>query len=105
MLARMELLVRLPAVQAHLLRDRLARHGIRVVLLNLHVQGAVGELPPEAALAQVWIDDARERERARAVLAEHEADAQRADGVRFCPACGEENPASFELCWGCGAGL
>ena len=99
------MLVRLPAVQAHLLRDRLMRHGIRVHLLNLHVQGAVGELPPEAALAQVWIDDAGECERACAVLADHEADARRADGVHFCPVCGEENPASFELCWGCGAGL
>lgn len=53
-------------------------------------------------LHEVWIDDARERERARAVLADHEADARRADGVRFCPACGEDNPARFELCWRCG---
>jgi hypothetical protein len=22
-----------------------------------------------------------------------------------CAACGEENPASFDLCWSCGAGL
>ncbi|MFZ4759472.1 MAG: FAD-dependent oxidoreductase, partial [Burkholderiaceae bacterium] len=47
----MELLVRLDRVQAHLLRDRLARHDITVHLLNLHVQGAVGELPPEASAA------------------------------------------------------
>jgi len=22
-----------------------------------------------------------------------------------CPACGEENPSSFDVCWSCGAGL
>jgi hypothetical protein len=105
MLARMELLVRLDRVQAHLLRDRLARHDITVHLLNLHVQGAVGELPPEAALAQVWLVDARDRDRARVVLAEHEADGRRVHPPTLCRHCGEENPAGFELCWQCGAGL
>jgi hypothetical protein len=105
MLAPMELLVRLDRVQAHLLRDRLARHGIEARLLNLHVQGAVGELPPEAALAQVWLVDAGDRTRAREVLAAHEADMRRSDAPSFCRGCGEENPAAFELCWRCGAVL
>lgn len=105
MLRRMELLARLDRVQAHLLRDRLARHGIGAHVLNLHVQGAVGELPPEAALPQVWIADARDRERARAVLAAHEADARRVGPPCFCGDCGEENPAGFELCWRCGRAL
>lgn len=99
----MELLARLDRVQAHLLRDRLAHHGIAAHVLNLHVQGAVGELPPEAALAQVWIARADDRERARAVLAHHEADGRRTDPPWFCRGCGEENPAGFELCWRCGA--
>lgn len=105
MLARMELLVRLDRVQAHLLRDRLVRHGIDAHLLNLHVQGAVGELPPEAALAQVWLADGGDRERARAVLAAHEADLARVGPPSWCRVCGEENPAAFELCWQCGATL
>jgi hypothetical protein len=103
MLARMELLVRLDRVQAHLLRDRLARHGIDAHVLNLHVQGAIGELPPDAALPQVWIADSRDRERARRVLAAHEADARRVGPAWHCRGCGEENPAGFELCWRCGA--
>jgi len=100
----MELLVRLDRVQAHLLRDLLARHGIRAHVLNLHGQSAVGELPPEVALPQVWLDDGADRDRARALLARHEADARRT-GVRFCGRCGEENPETFELCWQCGEGL
>lgn len=89
-----------------------ARQAGRIDVLDAHEpglldvgKGAVGELPPEAALAQVWIDDARDGECARVVLAEHEADARRTDRVCFCPACGEDNPASFELCSRCGVGL
>jgi hypothetical protein len=99
----MELLARLDRIQAHLLRDLLARHGIRVHLLNLHVQGAVGELPPESAMPQVWLDDAADRVRATALLRVHEADRSRG-GTRWC-CCGEENPETFELCWRCGAVL
>ncbi|HYF60188.1 MAG TPA: DUF2007 domain-containing protein [Burkholderiaceae bacterium] len=101
----MLLLARLDRVQAVLLRDRLARHGIAAHLLNLHVQGAVGELPPEAALPQVWIADERDAERARAVLAAHEADVRRTGPPRFCGECGEENPVGFELCWCCGRAM
>ena len=101
----MELLARLDHVQAHLLRDALARHGIDAHLLNLNVQGAVGELPPESALPQVWIADARDRERARAVLAAHEADRRRTGQPVRCGGCGEESPAGFELCWSCGRAL
>jgi hypothetical protein len=99
----MEMLVRLDPVQAHLLRDLLARHGIRAHLLNLHVQGAVGELPPESAMPQVWIANAADRVRATALLRDHEADRSRA-GIRWCR-CGEDNPETFELCWRCGAPL
>lgn len=105
MLARMELLARLDRVQAHLLRDRLARHGIGAHLLNLHVQGAIGELPPEAALPQVWIADVRDLGRARDVLAAHESDARRTGPSSWCGGCGEENPAGFEVCWRCGTAL
>lgn len=100
----MHLLVRLDRVQAHLLRDLLAHHGIRAHVLNLHVQGAVGELPPEVALPQVWLEDPADLARARALLERQEADARRTD-TRFCPQCAEENPGTFELCWQCGAAL
>lgn len=99
----MELLVCLDRLQAYLLRDKLAHHGIVAHVLNLHAQGAVGELPPESALPQVWLADPRDRERARRVLAAHEADVRRSGPPWFCRGCGEENPASFELCWHCGA--
>lgn len=100
----MELFVRIDRVQAVLLRDLLAMHGIRTHLLNTHVQGAVGELPPEAALPQVWLHDPADRERAGALLRRHDAERLRT-GTLFCRHCGEESPATFDSCWQCGTWL
>jgi hypothetical protein len=100
----MELLVRLDRVQAFLLRDLLGMHGIKAHVLNVHMQGAMGEIPADAAMPQVWLDDARDRTRATALLKENEA-ARHRTGRLFCRGCGEENPATFELCWNCGANL
>lgn len=100
----MELLARLDRVQAFLLRDLLQMHGIRAHVFNANMQSAVGEIPTDAALPQVWLDDARDRVRAATLLREHEASRRRA-GSHFCRGCGEENPATFELCWKCGASL
>jgi len=52
----------------------------------------------------VWVEHPRDAERARALIEEF----LRAPGngePRRCPNCSEENPASFDLCWSCGAGL
>jgi len=100
----MKRLASLDRIQAYLLRDLLAMHGIEAHVLNANMQGAVGELPVDVALPQVWIADEAQLERARAVLREFEADLHK-DGERACPACGERNPAAFEVCWNCGAPL
>jgi hypothetical protein len=97
----MELLTRLDRVRAYLLRDLLLQHGVPAHVLNEHLQGAVGELPPDAALLQVWIERTADRDRARDLLARHERDRERT-GARWCRHCGEENPPAFELCWRCG---
>jgi hypothetical protein len=98
------LLVRTDRTQAFLLRDLLAHHGIKAHVFNQNMSSIVGELPPEVALPQVWLDDDADRARAVAVLRDHNA-ARSRGGVVFCRACREENPATFELCWNCGAVL
>ncbi len=55
-------------------------------------------------MPQVWVDDARDAERAHALIDAYLAPAPAGPAVA-CPKCGEENPASFDLCWSCGAGL
>ncbi len=89
---------------AWLIADRLAHAGIKTHVLNQHMQGIVGDVPPDVAQPQVWLDDDRDLERARAVLREYEAE-QKREGTTVCRHCQEENPATFDLCWRCGHAL
>jgi hypothetical protein len=73
-------------------------------VFNEHMSSIVGDVPPDVALPQVWLDDDADHARALAVLREHQSAGERA-GVVFCRKCREENPATFEICWSCGAGL
>jgi hypothetical protein len=88
---------------AHIVAGVLAERGIRVRILNAHAAAAIGELPVDAAAPQLWVEHASDEARARALI---EAFLQEATGeARPCPACGEENPPAFEVCWSCGRGL
>ena len=89
--------------EAHLLVDLLADRGIRARVLNANAASLAGELPIDAAMPQVWVDDPQDADRARGLI---EAFVRAPSGAaRRCLSCGEENPASFDLCWSCGAGL
>lgn len=88
---------------AHIVAGVLAEHGIRARVLNANAAGAMGELPMDAAAPQLWIERDEDESRARAVIEEFLGRA--AGEPRRCPACGEENPPAFEVCWRCGAGL
>ena len=90
--------------EAMLLVDLLARHGISARVLNANASSIAGELPIEAALPQVWVDDPRTEERARQAIEEYQR-TRHLGPPRRCTQCGEENPSSFELCWACGASL
>jgi hypothetical protein len=89
--------------EAHLLVDLLARHGMHARVLNANASSLAGELPIDASMPQVWVDDPRDAGRARELIEEFALSS--AGPARKCGACGEENPASFDLCWSCGAGL
>jgi len=65
----------------------------------------MGEIPLDAALPQVWVEDPADAQRARSFINEFLGASSSAGGVRICPNCGEENPGTFDLCWNCGAGL
>jgi hypothetical protein len=88
---------------AYLLADRLKQAGIRAHVFNEHASSIVGEVSPEVGQPQVWLEREQDRERAAVLLARIEADA--GEVPRRCAACGEESPASFDLCWKCGKNL
>ena len=90
--------------EAHLLVDLLADRGIRAQIFNANASSLAGELPIDAARPQLWVDDPADAARAREVIEEFTRGTASTATLK-CPACGEENPASFDLCWSCGAGL
>ena len=89
---------------AYLLADRLNQAGIRAHVFNEHASSIVGDVPPDVASPQVWLDDDSDRARADIVLSAYQRERSRA-GSFICAKCGEENPATFELCWRCGWSL
>jgi hypothetical protein len=91
-------------IEAYLVRDRLQQHGIKAHVFNEHMSSIVGDVPPDVALPQVWLDDDADKPRALDVLRDYFA-AGNKTGTLFCRECREENPATFELCWNCGATL
>jgi Putative prokaryotic signal transducing protein len=90
--------------EAHLLVDLLADRGIRARIFNANASSIAGELPIEAALPQVWVDDSADAARAREVIDAFIRNTP-SGAARKCPACGEDNPPAFDLCWSCGTGL
>jgi hypothetical protein len=97
----MELLLRIDRFRAHRLVELLAMRGIVAHVFNENLQGAIGEVPPDQALPQVWLADPGDRERAARVARTFFAEGER-QGEWTCARCGECNPASFEVCWHCG---
>ncbi len=89
---------------AYLLVDRLAHAGIKAHVFNENMSSIVGDVPPDVAQPQVWLDDDADRERADAVLRAYQIERNRT-GTLVCARCGEENPATFDLCWQCGSSL
>jgi hypothetical protein len=89
---------------AYLLLHRLQHAGITAHVFNEHMQSIVGDVPPDVAQPQVWLERAADRSRAERVLADLQSE-RRQSGTLHCAACGEDNPGNFELCWRCGGSL
>ena len=89
---------------AWLVADRLNQIGIRAHVFNQHASSIVGDVPPDVAQPQVWLERECDRERAQRVLAEIEQAGANPRDVA-CGACGESSPGNFDLCWNCGGTL
>ena len=89
---------------AHILRGLLAQAGIQAHVFNENAQGGLGQLPFTEAWPEVWVSEDRDLIRAREIVQAFECSPEASASVR-CPACTEENPSSFQLCWSCGKSL
>ncbi len=91
-------------MEAQIVLDMLEHALIPAQLFNQHAQGGTGDIPFTHAYPEVWVNRDTDYERGRKIVEEYEAMPQ-SSGTINCPACNEENPANFQLCWHCGGGL
>jgi hypothetical protein len=83
----------------HHAKNLLEAAGIRVLVRNQYLSGAMGELPPAECQAELWVMEERDYDKAVAVF-----EAQAVSGPDWtCRACGEVLGAQFTQCWRCGA--
>ena len=83
---------------ATLWADALAAEGVATSVQRQFLVGLAGEMPPDQCLPEVWINDARQEDRARELLYALRNVPQR----RWLCGCGEQVEGGFEQCWKCG---
>lgn len=84
---------------ATLWADMLTHAGIAATVQRAFAGSIAGELPPDQALPEIWIQDAAQFEAAKSLLAEW----QHLPHHRWaCPGCQEIVEGPFEQCWNCG---
>ncbi|MES2948131.1 MAG: DUF2007 domain-containing protein [Pseudomonadota bacterium] len=79
--------------------DALRVEGIEASVQRQYLGSAMGELPPDQCLPEVWVEHAKHAERAKQVL--HHL--QHMPQQRWFCTCGELVEGGFQQCWNCSA--
>lgn len=79
-------------------RNVLENENIGTVLKNEFISGAAGDLSPFDTWQEVWVED-DDFSKAEKLLLSLTEDNNSTEWT--CPACGEANGASFDMCWNC----
>lgn len=85
---------------ATLWADQLRAAGFAATVQRYYAGSIAGDIPPDQALPEVWIQDDAQWAAAQAWL---QALQRPAEGRWGCHGCGEIIDAPFEQCWQCGA--
>ena len=80
----------------------LESRGIRCLLKNQYLQGAIGELPPTECWPELWVFDDGDMALASEIVAGVLTPDTSSEAWR-CAGCGESLEAQFEQCWHCGS--
>ena len=86
---------------ATLWADLLTQAGIDATVQRAYASGIAGEIPPDQALPEVWVERRRHASSRHARLL-HEL-SHLPHQHWLCHACGETVDGPFEQCWNCGA--
>lgn len=90
-------------IEAERIREYLHHLGINAHLSDAYTHSMQAINP--MAFPAIWIEDTEPEARVRAMIGDflaQEYAAAAGSGSWQCAACGEHNPAGFELCWHCG---
>ncbi len=85
---------------ATLWADLLTQAGITTTVQRAYTSSIAGEIPPDQALPEIWVEDDQRLEDARSLL--HDL-SHLPHKHWLCHACGETVDGPFEQCWNCGA--
>ena len=85
---------------ATLWADVLCHTGLGVTVQRAYASSIAGEIPPDQALPELWLDDEADRPQALALLHELQHPVERRWA---CAGCGEVIDGPFDTCWQCGA--
>src|SRR5687767_4108163 len=85
------------------LKSVLEARGIDCVLRNVHLSGAMGELPPIECWPELWVLDDEKYARAQGILGRALAPLQSVQKPWKCGRCAEVIEGQFLECWNCGA--
>lgn len=82
------------------IRNVLEQHEIYAEVKNERLGSIAGETPITESMPEVWVKPLYVR-RAEQIISELNDTAQVKGEDWHCSACGEENAASFDICWNC----
>lgn len=89
-------------IDGQMVVDLLTLAGIPCLLFNQNAVGGLGDLP--VTYPEVWVKRDRDLEKARDTIADFE-NRPPPTSDKSCDTCGENNPATFEVCWRCNGAL
>lgn len=89
-------------IDGQLVVDLLNLAGVPCLLFNQNAVGGLGDLP--VTYPEVWVKRDLDLEKAHRAIADFE-NRPRPTTTKTCATCGENNPATFDICWQCNAAL
>lgn len=87
---------------ATLWADMLCSAGIGASVQRAYASGIAGQIPPDQALPEIWLEDDDQQSRAEALMRELRHLPHR---HWLCRSCGEAVDGPFEQCWNCGSAM
>jgi hypothetical protein len=84
---------------ATLWADWLCQAGVPTTVQRVFAGSIAGELPPDQAQPELWVEDSAQWDEARSLLSAFQHPVSR---LWACPGCTEIIDGPFDQCWNCG---